>query len=545
MKIALLSNINLNATIRMLKKDFEIYDAEGYGNELGTLMNPNASIHKFAPDIIFLLEDLMDIIEHRLEPEFVKEQVDSWFDSLEGSIHPSQSYYISDAYLYGAELDVLMDYGVKARIEGIWQKRLEACVESHPNVHVFPYRRLVEKIGEQNAFSMKMWYMGRILHSVELQKLFCEEIKKAVRMESYVPKKVLLVDLDNTLWGGLAGEADITPVILSEEHAGEAYKNLQRVILQMQKQGVILGTVSKNNEEDAMHIISGHPHMILRSDAFAIKKINWHPKYENIRQIAKELNLGLDSMVFFDDNPTERQAVKEMLPEVSVPEFPDKPEDLAGAMVKIWQEYFCKSTLTREDLEKTTQYAANVKREALKAAVTDFNEYLQNLQIELIRKKPASYVERITQLLNKTNQFNLTTRRHTLNEIQQMVQEETKKIFLYQVSDSFGDNGIVAVVIVDISARVPVIMEFVMSCRVMGKNIENAIMDDVEQALQTLGYTSLLAEYIPTPKNKPVSNLYENLGYTFLEEEDGVKKYSISLPDKPARDYRLKKCTEE
>ena len=227
MKIALLSNINLNATIRMLKKDFEIYDAEGYGNELGTLMNPNASIHKFAPDTIFLLEDLMDIIEHSLEPDFVKEQVDRWFDSLEGSIHSSKSYYISDAYLYGAELDVLMDYGVKASIEGIWQKRLEACVERHPNVHIFPYRRLVEKIGEQNAFSMKMWYMGRILHSVELQKLFCEEIKRAVRVERYVPKKVLLVDLDNTLWGGLAGEADITPVILSEEHVGEAYKNLQ------------------------------------------------------------------------------------------------------------------------------------------------------------------------------------------------------------------------------------------------------------------------------------------------------------------------------
>lgn len=545
MKIAILSNVNMNATVRMLKRELEVYDVEGYGNELGILMNANSSIYNFAPDIIFVLEDLMEILGHELDETEARINIEQWFEYFQGTIRENFIYYISDAYLTGDELKVTVNPALKWRLESIWQENLQKCVNMHNNVYIFPYRKLIENIGEAEAFSMKMWYMGRILHSTELQKQLCDEIMQKVKLEQIVPKKVLLLDLDNTLWGGLAGETDINPISLSEEHTGLAYKNLQRVILQMQKQGTILGIVSKNNEEDAMNIIKNHPHMVLKEEAFAIKKINWNLKSDNIRQIAEELNLGLDSMVFFDDNPTERELIKEMLPDVEVPDFPEKPEDLAPAMVKIYTQYFDRKRLTGEDLDKTNQYIANAKREQFKSTTADFDEFLRNLKIQITRKQKMMHLERITQLLNKTNQFNLTTRRHSQSEVQAMLEMSEKELFVYQVTDCFGDNGIVAVAIADVSGETAVIEEFVMSCRVMGKNIENAIIDDIEKYFIAKGYSKIQAQYKETAKNKPVSALYDSLGYNKSEEQaDGLIIYEIDAGQIPDRNYKAEMIIE-
>lgn len=512
-KIALLSNVNMNFVIRMLQKNISVYEAEGYGNELGTLMNPASAYHTFAPEITFLVEDLMELLEHNLEVQAAKEKVDAWFGGLEQTLQSDRIYYISDAYLWGMELAVMHDINRKFQLEEIWQKRLEELCHAHTNVRIFPYRKIIEELGEHNAFSMKMWYMGRILHGGDAQKALSRCILDKVRIENAVPKKVLLLDLDNTLWGGLAGEADHSPIILSEDHGGLAYKNLQRMILQMQKQGVLLGIVSKNNEEDAEKILTEHPHMVLRPECFAVRKINWNPKHQNIEEIAKELNLGLDSFVFFDDNPTERELVKEMLPQVTVPDFPERPEELCGAMAEIYRDYFARAFLTGEDLEKTRQYAENAKRSELQKSVGNFEEYLKQLRITLERVNACEHTERLTQLINKTNQFNLTTRRYTQTQVQDMIDDCEKRIYLYRVADRFGDNGIVAVVIVNLSGEVPEVTDFVMSCRVMGKNIEDAILEDVEQDLSRSGYKKLRGSYLPTAKNKPVASLYERMGY--------------------------------
>ena len=542
-KIALLSNINMNFVIRLLQKDVEVYEAEGYGNELGTLMNPVSSYHAFAPEITFVIEDLMELLEHDLEPETAKVRIDHWFSQLEGALQEQCIYYVSDAYLWGAELAVLFDKSRKCKLEQLWQERLEDLCKAHANVRSFPYRSLIEELGEANAFSLKMWYMGRILHGSDAQKSLCQCILDQVRIENRVAKKVLLLDLDNTLWGGLAGEADHTPVVLSEEHSGLAYKNLQRVILQMQKQGVLLGIVSKNNEEDVNGILSEHPHMVLRPECFAIQKVNWKPKHENIQEIAEELNLGLESFVFFDDNAAERQLIKEMLPQVTVPDFPDKAEDLAGAMTAIYREYFAKAFLTGEDLEKTKQYADNVKRNELKKSVGSFADYLKQLNITMERVDAAANVERLTQLVNKTNQFNLTTKRYTQAQMQQILRDGDKRVYLYDVRDRFGDNGVVAAVIVDLSGEVPEVEEFVMSCRIMGKNIEDSIIEDVEQDLKGAGYDKLKGRYIPTAKNKPVAQLYERLGYDRLfRGADGKTEFLVEIENAPKREHYVKRA---
>ncbi len=537
-KIALLSNINMNFVIRMLQKEIRVYEAEGYGNELGILMNPASSYHDYRPQITFLIEDLMELLEHDLDTQTAESRVDNWFTQLEGTLQDECIYYISDAYLWGVELVAVFDKGRKLMLEQIWQQRLEELCKAHANVRIFPYRGLIEKLGEEKSFSLKMWYMGKILHSSDAQQALCRLILEQVKLEQRVPKKVLLLDLDNTLWGGLAGEADHTPIVLSEEHSGLAYKNLQRVILQMQRQGVLLGIVSKNNEEDVTDILKEHPHMVLRPECFAVQKVNWEPKHQNIEEIAQELNLGLDSFVFFDDNPAERQLVKEMLPQVIVPDFPAKPEELAGVMAGIYQEYFAKAFVTAEDLEKTRQYADNAKRNELQRSTGDFGEYLRQLAITMERVDATANVERLTQLVNKTNQFNLTTRRYTQAQMQQILEDEKKQVYLYRVADRFGDNGLVAAVIVDLNQRVPEIEEFVMSCRVMGKNIEDAIVEDVEQELRRQGYDSLRGSYLPTAKNKPVEKLYDRLGYVRLP--DGTENevlYEISLAQEQHRQH--------
>lgn len=325
MKVALLSNINVDPINRQLKSlhGYEIYESQGYGNELGTIINKQSPLYSFGPDMVFLIMDVMELIQHNIEVEAAEKRIDEWFSILEAALSDNIIFYISDAYLYGFEMDVVWDKSVKPRIEARWNDDLQQLVSKHSNVRAFSYSTVIQHLGEDNAFSNKMWYMGKILYSASLQRSLAEEITQRIAVETRQAKKVLLLDLDNTIWRGLAGENDITPIVLSEDGVGLAYKNFQRVIKLIKQQGVVLGIVSKNNESDAISLIANHPHMVLRPDDFAAVRINWKNKAENITEIAKELNIGLDSIVFVDDNKAEQTLIKETLPDVVVPDFPD------------------------------------------------------------------------------------------------------------------------------------------------------------------------------------------------------------------------------
>lgn len=547
MKIALLSNVNMDPVNRLLKSvsGLEVYETQGYGNELGTLLNKEAPLYDFGPDMVFLIIDVMETIGHELNEQIAEDKIYEWFALFESSLQNDIIYNLSDAYVYGLEMGVVADKSIKLKIESIWSNHLGQLMKRHPNVRLFEYRELIESIGELQAFSKKMWYMGKILHSSEFHKVLAETIVHKKEIESSTPKKVLLLDLDNTLWRGLAGEHSNEPIVLSDDGIGLAYKNLQRVIRQMKMQGVILGIVSKNNKDDAMEIISNHPHMVLHESDFAVMKINWENKNDNIVKIAEELNLGLDAFVFFDDNPAERTLIKETIPEVIVPEFPKRPEELSDFMTNIYHRYFEKPVITNEDRKKTEQYQANQMRKSLQAQAVDFDSYLEGLEMSLIRISPKGHTDRLTQLMNKTNQFNLTTQRFSEQEVTAVIQDEKKEIFLYQVTDKFGDNGIVAAAIVDYE-KDAVVSEFTMSCRVMGRHIENAIVEDMENAARNRGYGTLTGVYKPTEKNKPVENLYLSLGYEEREKkDDGSIYYSIELSQSLTRHYRLTKSNEE
>lgn len=547
MKVAVLSNINVDPINRQLKsiQDVEVYDSQGYGNELGIMLNRESRLYDFKPEMVFIIIDIMELIHHNIDVLDAEKKIDEWFSLLEAALSDDMIIYLSDAYLYGFEMDVVGDRSIKTSIENKWNDNLYKLVKKHLNVRVFPYSGVIQKQGEDNAFSSKMWYMGKILHSVILQKALAKEIQHRIYIEKRQPKKVLLLDLDNTLWRGLAGENDYKPIVLSEDGIGLAYKNFQRVIKLMKQQGVVLGIVSKNNEKDAMLVVNKHPHMVLRQDDFAIFRINWENKAENIVSIARELNIGLDAIVFIDDNKVEQALVRDSLPDVFVPEFPDRPENFTSFIIDIYHEYFEKPVVTDEDKNKTKQYQANNERKKLQEMVVDFDSYLESLEMKLYRVVPRNNRERLMQLVNKTNQFNLTTKRYTEQELFNVIQDKDSEIFLYRVVDRFGDNGIISVAIVEYGKEA-VVVEFAMSCRVMGRKIENAIIEDIELAARIRGYNELVGIYKPTEKNKPVQDLYSSLGYKVRKiYDDGMEEYFIELKTDLARKIYLERVKED
>lgn len=547
MKVALLSNINVDPVNRQLSTvpETEIYHSQGYGNELGILLNRQSPIYEFDPDIIFIIMDIMELVQHNLEISDAAQKINDWFSLFESAMSEETIYYLSDAYLYGFEMDVVWNRRGKADIENEWNDRLAALIDRQSNVRIFGYNRLIEITGEKDAFSSKMWYMGKILHSTALQKSLAGEIRHKIDIEQRQPKKALFLDLDNTLWRGLAGENDITPIVLSEDGVGLAYKNFQRAIRQLKTQGVILGIVSKNNEADAFSIISDHPHMVLRPEDFAAHRINWENKADNIVSLTKELNIGLDAVVFIDDNEAEQALIREALPEVYVPEFPERPEELVGFISGIYYDYFEKPVVTKEDREKTRQYQANSERRKLQESSVDFAGYLDSLKMKMYRVDPVKNKERLVQLINKTNQFNLTTRRVTEQEIAKILQDDAAEVFLYRVTDRFGDNGIVAVAIVEYGKEA-VITEFTMSCRVMGRKIEDAIIEDMEASARSRGFNEIIGIYKPTKKNKPVETLYPSLGYTLRKTDgEGVSEFVMAIEKDQSREIHIEKLKEE
>lgn len=543
-RVAVLSNVNVNSIIRVLKEDFEMYEPEGYGNELLLLLDPNSGYHRFAPEMTFLWLDGMELIRHRTGKQEAEALIGEWFDTLTQALPEKGLFFISDIYLWGAEVP-LLENEEKYRIEGLFRNRLEDFCREHTNAHVLPYHRLVAWMGEEQAYSSTMWYLGKIPFSQAMQKAMCGMIREKADLCTRIPKKVLVLDLDNTLWGGLAGEADKEPILLSEEHTGLAYKNLQRVLKQMEEKGVMLAIASKNNEADALEIIEKHPHMVLGREDFVGLRINWDIKAENLRALAEELNVGLDSFVFFDDSPMEREQIKELLPEVTVPDFPEKPGQLPEVMAEIYSRYFEKLSVTEEDKNKTAQYAANAKREQLRQKATDISSYLKQLQIRVEEADVSANLERLNQLVNKTNQFNLTTVRYTREELLGYLKSTDKLLKLYRVTDKFGDNGITGAVIVDLSKEVPEIEEFVLSCRIMGRLIENAIVDKLELELLGRGYEKLQSRYVQTAKNAPVHMLFEELGYHVLESSEAEKRYEISLAKRPGRVYYIEEWRQD
>lgn len=535
-RIAFLSNTNVDPIINKISEKHLIYKPSGFGNIFEELLNSESELKQFGFNILFLFVDLSELLVNDYTVSSMNAEIRKWFALFESCIDNKVYYFIFEADMREMAVSINLEKHSAAYFENLWNDELVTLAAKYSNIYVFPYKNYVNEIGKQSFYSDKLWYLGRIPFSEKGRQAIGEGISDCLFFLEGKTKKVLILDLDNTLWGGLAGENNNIPIQLSNEKTGLIYKSFQRGIKRIKNTGILLAIVSKNNEKDVKEIINNNSHMILTEEDFVLIKANWEQKDKNILKIAEELNLGLDSFVFIDDNPAERELIRLTIPEVEVPEFPDKIEKLPAFSYELYNRYFKKLVFSQEDQVKTEQYQANAKRNELKKDIKDFASYLKNLNIKVMRVNAEENKERLFQLVNKTNQFNLTTKRYTYLQIEEFFKQNDTSVYLFEISDKFGSNGITAAVIIKF-LEVPHIDSFILSCRVMGKFIENYIIELVEEDMRKKGFKMITATYYKTEKNAPVESFYDSLGYNLSEKSESCKKYTLDLTQVNTREY--------
>lgn len=429
------------------------------------------------------------------------------------------------------------DKGIKNILLRMNLKLTESFANS-PNIHVLDTQKWINAIPE--AYSDKSWYMGKVPFK---SKVFIEAVNDVLAafdtFEGNV-KKLIVLDLDNTLWGGIVGDDGWENLnIGGTNFIGEAYKDFQKVLKSLKNRGVILAIASKNEENLALEVFAKHPEMILKIEDFSAIRINWDDKSKNISELANELNLGLQSFVFIDDSPIERARVRESLPEVLVPEWPNDVTLYKSALLSL--NCFNVVNSSEEDLKRTQMYHEEKKRADLKKNIPSLAEWLKNLELKVeVETLNDVNTERILQLMNKTNQMNLSTRRLDKKELTEWLEDKSRNLWAFTVSDKFGDYGLTGVISAEFTANKTIITDFILSCRVMSRKIEETMMHFISVKAKKLKSELLEVVYIPTPKNAPMLNFLKNsslkesmnLTFTFSLESLFPKPDFVKLIDK-------------
>ena len=503
-----------------------VADYNQYNQEI---LNQDSELYKFKPDITFLILDTRHILgEHffslystsslndRKEIVYTKhkeiqnicrifhENFDSKLVVTSLQIPSYSPYGISEGENYGLK-DII--YKINHELFDEFQQ------PASPKVFIYDFNEFVSKFGENNIFNYKQFFSGDIKISTEYIPKFINELMGYVYAVSGITKKCIVLDLDNTLWGGVIGEDGFDNIKLGDNPVGRSFVEFQKRLLALNKRGIVLAINSKNNFDDAIKVIQKHPNMILRENNFACVKINWDDKVENLQKIAEELNIGLDSLVFFDDDPINQEYVRESLPEVLVVEIPKDSSQYSQIITEM--KDFDVLKITDEDTKRSGMYLGQKKRKELQSKVGNFNEFLKQMNIEVNVKKADSFsIPRISQLTLKTNQFNLTTKRYQEEEVSKFSSSDDKIVECVQVSDKFGDNGITGTYIIEKKNNEEWIIDtFLLSCRIMGRGVEEIMMNQIIENAKLAGIKRIKGEFVPTAKNKPAENFYQNLGF--------------------------------
>jgi FkbH-like protein len=390
--------------------------------------------------------------------------------------------------------------------------------------------RLVARNGLDAWYDPVMWNTSKQEVRPAMAHLYGEHVARIVAAQQGRSFKCLVLDLDNTLWGGVIGDAGLGGIVLGQGSGmGEAFLSLQHYARDLSRRGVILAVCSKNDEVNALLPFEEHPEMLLRRADIACFTANWSDKPGNIREIAAALNIGIDSLVFVDDNPFERELVRRELPMVAVPELPEDPAYYAQCLSDAG--YFESVHVTAEDLERSRQYQANAQRDALRSSATDLSGYLAELRMEMdARPFDRVGLQRIVQLINKTNQFNLTTRRYAEEDVLPLLDDPESVTLQIRLIDRFGDNGIIAILIGRLNdARELEIDTWLMSCRVLGRHVEEATLNVLAAEAVRIKATALIGEYRPTAKNGMVREHYRKLGFVLDQETEGGTRWRLEL----------------
>ena len=417
---------------------------------------------------------------------------------------------------------VFGQFGNKTEQSFLFQQRklnyllMQGCQEAK-NTFLIDLDALQTALGRSIFADPKLYYGAKMPISLAALPAAAKLVVDVVRSLQGAVKKCLVLDLDNTLWGGVIGDDGLSGIQIGELGTGHAFSDFQKWLKELKNRGILLTVCSKNNEDTAKEPFEKHPEMVLRLEDFSMFVANWEDKARNIRTLQQALNIGMDSMVFLDDNPFERELVRTMIPEITVPELPEDPALYLQYLRGL--DLFETASYSREDAGRTEQYREKAQRAAFEAAFQSYDDYLEALQMHASAAAfdPFHY-PRIAQLTQRSNQFNLRTVRYTEAEIEALAQDDSRIGLYFTLKDKFGDHGLISVVVLEKQPEDTLfISEWLMSCRVLKRGMEEFIVDKILSVAAQQGFRRVVGEYIPTPKNAMVKDLYEQLGFARLE----------------------------
>jgi len=547
-KVALLSSFTIDplriylvVKSRLVQLNPIIYIAP-FNQYQQEILDENSTVYTFKPDVIILAIQADVLLSEQFFSEFVKltnveqyqtEIIDHFQTILSILINRTKALVLVNNFMvpsftpFGI-LDNKAANGFRSFFYELNQ-RLAELYKKSSQVYVVDLEGAASKHGKSRCLDPKLYYRGSFGFSESFLPVITDEYMGYIKALKNLTRKCIVLDLDNVMWGGIIGEDGIEGIDLGKDSPGNAYKDFQRVLLSYYKRGILLAINSKNNPEDALKAIKEHPHMLLREKHFAAIRINWRNKVQNMTELAKEINIGLDSIVFMDDNPREREQMKQALPQVLVVDMPSSPFMYRQTLENL--NDFNILALTEEDKKRGEMYQARKKREELRTSISSMEDFLKSLEMKIVIKHADDLgLPRIVRMVNKTNQFNLTTRRYTDAEIRKMKKSKNEfVIYNLQISDKLGDEGIVGVAIIRKEPKMWTLDSFLLSCRVIGRKVETAFLGKIVVDAKEQGISMLVGEYVPTQKNSPVKNFYSDHGFEELSQEGSLYRWRLDL----------------
>jgi len=510
----------------------------GYNQIIQTCLSPETEFGDKRLDAIVLIWRLEDIADSQnVSP--VEDAVNLFFEAVE-QLHTNFGGTIILALppMPSARHDLVLNFSQPRQDVNIWHQVCSLMTErfsDRDRLYFIDFGEIITHIGEA-AYDSRKHFLYRQPFSEGVYAHLASSITRIVKARRREPKKCLVLDCDNTLWGGIVGEDGVGGVQIGDDYPGSVFKAVQRQVRALKESGIFITLNSKNNEDEALAVFDRRSEMALKKDDVIISKVNWQPKSENLKEIATELNIGLDALVFVDDNPFEIEEVKTNAPGVTCFLV---PEELAEypAMMKEQCKLFDRLVITEDDHKRVARMQNEKGRKDAAKKLTP-EEFLAELDLQVFVYPPnIEDLARVTQLINKTNQFNVLTRRYTFEEVAAYVQNEDNLLFCMSVADKFGEYGLVGVVMVSRRGKDWRIENLLMSCRVLGRGVETTLLAHISDELLAMGGAQLCGGYARTPKNQLVADLFERHGFERIQDEksrDGVEGWTAPLPLKCA-----------
>ena len=501
MNIYILSNVNMDS-LKLYFKDHSWAGSCAYGNYMVDLLDADSDLYNKDIQAVLLYLD-GDVLQEYNDLEDLLHAIEQ-FLSVRNILFIISTIFMRPNYIETYQnTSAFFEFAANARIIEFQQKNKLLLLDSH---------RIALKLGEEALYADKYWYIGRIKYTNTFFQHVSNELSNLIAAHRSGSKKLLVLDLDNTLWGGIIGD-DGEKVKLSNEGEGLVFTEFQKCVKRLKEFGVLLAVNSKNEMKNALLGLSLN-NTILVSDDFIVIKANWNDKVSNLREIADELNLGLDSIVFIDDSPAERALVREYLPMVTVPEFPDTMFNYKQWFIQeVVYPYFPKTVVTGEDRNKSNQYRASISRKTLRKTL-DLNEFLKSLNICLrFHIDDPALMERIAQMTQKTNQFNLSTIRCTVEQVREFIANSAYRVYAVEYSDKFLNEGIVGTAIVKMEETHATIENFLISCRVFNRGVEEELLETILSDLSKQGTKSIAGIYNETDRNIIVKDFYSRMNF--------------------------------